>query len=133
MTLEEAKKLKLGDRVLVEAEVICSGIGEPHDSLITSCGNVAVKMACSSPIGIMCCGVAPEAIRKKIETSRKFKKGDIVVTKRGALYFVIEPADGRRMVRLARKEDSDWELATYAHELTLICAAEDRADRKGVA
>lgn len=128
MTLEEAKQLKPGDRVLVEAEVICAATGEPPDSPITTLGNVAVKMACSCPIGIAYCGVAPEAIRKKVTTARReFKKGDIVLYDR-KLWFIHRNEDENGIVEMSNGK----KLMIKAHysTLDLVSAAENREDIK---
>ena len=131
MTLEEAKQLKAGDRVLVEAEVICAATGEPPDSPITSRGNVAVKVACSCPNVMTHCCVAPEAIRKKVTTARrKFKKGDIVLYD-SKLWFIHRNEDENGIVEMSNGK----KLMIKAHYSTLdiVCAAENREDRKGEA
>lgn len=82
MTLEEAKKLKPGDRVLVEAEVTCAVTGYPRTHHISSRGNVGLKTPIISDPPMAHWMVAPEAIRGKLETpQRKFKEGDIVFYK----------------------------------------------------
>ena len=132
MTLEEARELKPGDRVLVEAEVVPSVTarfdGNSLAEHITSQGNVSVKVASSGHYKNSFWVCAPEAIREKIAPPRrKFREGDIVKPIRSPYYYKVdrdEFEDGRVFA-------GGWSMPYKAEELTLICAAEDRADRKG--
>ena len=127
MTNEEVQQLKPGDKVLVEAEVIVAMSGKSPYIHITRHGNVAVKSERDGCYGDCFYTVNPSAIREKLAPPRrKFKEGDIV---RGAgsnsLAYVNrdEFEDGRVFA-------GGWSTPYKAEELTLICAAEDRADRK---
>ena len=129
MTIEEAKKLKIGDRVLVEAEVIDCITGESPYIHITAGGDVAMKSA-SAWSKETFYSVAPEAIREKImPPRRKFKKGDIVRFNE-VIRYVLEDED-QYGVLVADHEDAEGGSLADFGELTLLCAVEDRADRKG--
>ena len=129
MTLEEAKQLKPGDRVLVEAEVVPSVTarfdGNSLADHISSQGNLSVKVASSGHYKNSFWVCAPEAIREKIAPPRrKFRGGDIVrYTGSGALAYVNrdEFEDGRVFA-------GGWTTPYKAEELILICAVENRED-----
>ena len=135
MTTEEAKQLKPGDRVLVEAEVTCAVTGYPRTHHVTSRGNVALKTPIISDPPMAHWMVAPEAIREKLKpfyepeptTYRKFKALDIVFAHDG--YWIVgvdESEDGTVVVGMPGA------IKRYKHkDLKLICAAENREDRKG--
>ena len=115
MTLEEAKQLKPGDRVLVEMYIDGSSVFNEY-------GHVCLESAY----------VLPEAIREKIAPPRrKFKKGDIVAVKREAIYYVTDDEKEGLKVYLSATGEDTWSIRLVASELTLICAVEDREDRKG--
>lgn len=125
MTLDEAKKLEHGDRVLVEMEVIRdSFFGET-----CSAGAVYIRAIGMEDVAA---AVKPKFIRKKIETSRKFKKGDIVKAvdnyPRGYFEMLEDERDGEIELRVDG-ESEFWD----AWGARLVCAAEDREDRKGEA
>ena len=122
MTLEEAKQLKPGDRVLVEAKVRAIN-GNTIDA-----GNVRIALNVRNlehdeawP------SVRCEDIREKITIpSRGFQTGDIV------RYYddlrEVECFNPVPMVGLADGgDDPEW---VEASEVELVCAVEDRADRK---
>lgn len=122
MTLDEAKKLEHGDRVLVEMEVMKdSFFGET-----VSAGAVYIRAVGMENVAA---AVKPEFIRKKLEptTRRKFKALDIVFAQ-GAYWIVgqNERDDGSVLVGMMGA------ISRYKHkDLELICAAENREDRKG--
>ena len=110
MTLEEARQLKPGDRVLVEILI-------DYDSVFDEYGNVCLESAY----------VLPEAIREKIAPPRrKFKKGDIVAVKSGAIFYIAKDEQEGMRVFLAAVDGKTWDICLDASNLTLICAAEDR-------
>ena len=128
MIPDEAKLLKPGDKVLVEAEVTLATTGEPPYLHVTRSGNVAMKSASAASIGEMFYAVAPEAIREKLPTpSRKFRMGDIVSY--DAVYYVIED-QSRFGVLIDKTEDAEYGHMVDAADLSLLCAAENREDRK---
>lgn len=118
MTLEEARQLKPGDRVLVEAVI---GL-DPHDKrTIDRDGDVWLQ----KPY------VKPEAIREKVAPPRrKFKKGDIVRTHRGYVFFAVEDEDEDGKVGVEHSEELDACHFAEAENLTLLLAVENRKDRK---
>ena len=114
MTLEEAKKLKIGDRILVEMEVGCND----NNEIIDRDGDIWLTRRY----------VKPERIREKLRN--KFRKGDIVAVKNEAIYYVFEDEQEERKVYLSATGKDTWDVRLDASDLTLICAAKDRADRK---
>lgn len=129
MTLDEAKQLNPGDRVFIEAKV------EKDETGRTIFGNENLLISFDGGRGrsktIVLANpyyVRKEAISKKIETSRKCKKGDIVLFENG-LHFVTRDGDEYE-TEIFMDDDYCW---VRNSEIKLICAAEDRADRKGEA
>ena len=117
MKLEEAKQLKTGDRVLIEAEVV-QCIDQDFDVYLSLKSTVDGKEHCEF--------FSFEYITKKImPTCRKFKVGDIVIPK------------GYETPLLVTADEKDGVVETFnavpfSHELLiLVCAVEDRKDRKG--
>lgn len=112
MTLEEAKNLKQGDRVLVEMEVCYNSNG----GIIDEEGDIWFRRAYAKP----------ESIREKLAPPRrKFKEGDIVrYTGSGTLTYVCrdEFEDGSVFVGGLTRS------VRYVF-LELICAVENREDR----
>lgn len=120
MTLDEARQLKPGDRVLVEMEVSANTDGQPvvRDGLVFLYTRL----------------VSPEQIREKLPPPRrKFKKGDIVAVKSGAVFYIAKDEQEGMKVFLAAVDGKTWDLLLDASNLKLICAAEDRADRSAAA
>lgn len=114
MTLEEARQLKPGDRVLVEMDI-------DDSSVFNEYGHVCLESAY----------VLPEAIREKIvQPRRKFRKGDIVRTHRGYVFFTVEDEDEDGKVSVEQSEELDAGHFAEAEKLTLLLAVEDRKDRK---
>lgn len=126
MTLDEAKKLKHGDRVLVEAEV-CMAVTDEQHFHITPLNNVAVKVARRGAHDASFWSVDPEAIREKIAPLRKFKEGDIVELG-GKSYIVLE--DERcGGVKIDYRDSVYSYMILHGSHLKLICAVENREDR----
>lgn len=131
MTLEEAKKLKPGDRVLVEAEVICAVTGDTTTPHITIQGNVVVKVGVDGTCTREYFPCAPSAIREKIAPPRrKFRKGDIVRTHRGYVFFAVEDENEYGEVSVEQSEELAAGYFAKAENLTLLLAVENREDRK---
>lgn len=129
MTLEEARQLKPGDRVFIEANVASDETGR------TIFADEALSISLDGGRGMSKTLilvnpyiVRKEAIRKKIETRRKFKKGDIVFFL-DRLFFVSSDGDENETEIFL---DGDYYWARNS-EIKLICAVEDRSDRKGEA
>lgn len=122
MTLEEAGELKPGDKVLVEATV--------HSQM----GDFAifrVQTDCFPFVDMA--RVSYDKIRKRLpQPRRKFRRGDIVSTRLGNVFFVVddESDDGK----VGAEPNEGWlaEHFAEAESLTLICALENRMDRKVV-
>ena len=124
MTLEEAKQLKPGDRVLVEMVVAV----ETPARVIDGYGYVWLKKGYAKP----------EQIREKIVPQRrKFKAGDVVLSSAGSIMLVRCDEGGYPFARLVESfnyhnnhreiNDNLWD------ELTLVCAVGNRADRSAAA
>lgn len=131
MTKDEAKQLKPGDKVLVEAEVTCPVIGYPRTSHISSRGNVGLKTAILGSPCVAHWMVAPEAILKKVRSmNRNFRNGDTVWYK-NAFFRVINDSDGESVYMVKCGDDvnpmNDWILVS-AHEVQLVSAAEESDD-----
>ena len=110
MTEAEAKELKPGDRVLVEVV-----IQEVHEHFIYLSSEY----------------VDFRNIREKVSPPRrKFKKGDIVAVKSGSIYYVVDDEDEGEKVYLSITWKSTWDIRLFARDLTLVCAVENREDRK---
>lgn len=132
MTPQEAEQLRPGDRVFIEAKVEKDETGRTifgNENLLISFdgGRGRSKhMILVNTYGVF---VAPEAIRKKLDpaTRRKFKALDIVFAHDG--YWIVgvdEFEDGSVVVGMPGA------IKRYKHkDLKLICAAENREDRKG--
>lgn len=117
MTLEEAKQLKPGDRVLVEMDI-------DDSSVFNEYGHVCLESAY----------VLPQDIREKIAPPRrKFKAGDIVAVKNEAIYYVTDDEQEGRRVYLSITGKSEWDIHLVPDDLTLICAVENREDRSAAA
>lgn len=134
MTPKEAKQLKPGDRVLVEAEVSCPVIGYPRTHHISSRGNVGLKMAILGTPCVTHCMVAPETIREKVSSMpRKFKNGDFVWYK-NAFFRVLNDSDGEsvHIVKSGGEGDNPMNerIVVSADDVQLVSAVEDLADRK---
>lgn len=115
MTLEEEKKLKPGDLVLVLVELVQRSEAEPDNWH----GKTCVESLC----------LCPEDIHSVYEPARrKFKNGDIV-RYFDELRYVINEQD-RFGVLIAVEENARYGTMADAEELTLICPVEDRHDRK---
>lgn len=117
MTIEEAKHLRPGDRVLIEAVIdsLCGDIFQENRVLI------AIKGYADSV------DVAPEDIREKLPTPRrKFRKGDIV-SRNGHLYYVADDELNNGKVLLDCWDDGI--MHTRADLLTLERAVENRENR----
>lgn len=122
MTPEEAKQLKTGDRVLIEAEV-----NVPGTSAVDEHGEVHLYVPNIMGKYFYC---RPSSIREKLEPPRrKFKVGDIVKRKgTNRLYTVAQNENiGHYDIGLLIDEHLTDELI---EELELVCAFDDRADRK---
>lgn len=116
MTLEEARQLKPGDRVLVEATV------GSYDTTIIDEQNY---------VWIFEHFINIENIREKVAPQRrKFRKGDIVMSRNGYIYFAVDDEDENGEVGVDHSEDSDAEYFEEGENLTLLLAVEDRSDRK---
>lgn len=134
MTNEEAKQLRPGDRVLVEAEVEIATTGEPPHPHISHIGNVAVKSAHDGSNSLVFFTVAPSAIREKLAPPRrKFRKGDIVRTHRGYVFFAVEDENEDGAVSVEQSEDLVADHFANAENLTLLVAVEKREDRSAAA
>lgn len=133
MTLEEAKQLKPGDKVLLEAEVTTANSRKPYEHM-TFHGNVAVMIAVCGTNAASCSCVSPEAIREKIAPQRrKFKIGDIVRVTNDIPHapFIVREDEGAATIKIWG-EGIGFKYVE-ADKLTLICAVEDRADRSAAA
>lgn len=122
MTLEEARRLKLGDKVLVEATV---------HSQVGDFAIFRVQTDCFPFVDLA--RVSYDKIHERIpQPRRKFRRGDIakIEVRPGVFELVIcdgETNDGRVMVRgLPKKE---WPHYT---RVKLVCAAHLRDDREEV-
>lgn len=126
MTEAEAKELKPGDRVLVEATIREINNHMPEDGNIYIALNV-VNLEHDEAWSCVRC----EDIREKITPPRrKFRKEDIVAVKNEAIYYVTEDElEGVRVYLSATGEDT-WDIRLRASMLTLVCAVENREDRK---
>ena len=114
MTLDEARQLKPGDRVLVEMYI-------DDSSVFNEYGHVGLESAY----------VLPEAIREKIvQPRRKFRKGDIVRTHRGYVFFAVEDENEDGEVSVERSEELAEGHFAKAENLTLLLAVENRKDRE---
>lgn len=114
MTLEEARQISKGDRIVVETT-----IGD--NDIVNDDGYILLVRRY----------IPPSDIRKKLEptTRRKFKALDIVFAQ-GAYWIVgqNERDDGSVLVGMMGA------ISRYKHkDLELICAAENREYRKGEA
>lgn len=122
MTLNEAKKLKAGDRVLVEAI-----IRDHAEGIIDRKGNVRITNEIADDETTDWSFTKPESIREKIAPPRrKFRDGDIVCyAGSGALAYVCrdELEDGSVFVGGLTKSIG------YIF-LKLVCPVEERHDRK---
>lgn len=120
MTLEEASELKPGDKVLVEATV--------HSQM----GELAifrVQTECRPFVDLA--RVSYDKIRKRLpQPRRKFRRGDIVSTRQGNVFFVVEDESDDGKVGAEPNEGWLAEHFIEAESLTLVCALENRMDRK---
>lgn len=122
MTFEEAMTLKPGDRVLVEATV---------HSQMRGLAIFRVQTECCPFVDFA--RVSYDKIRKKLpQTRRKFRRGDIVSTRQGNVFFVVEDESDDGKVSAEPNEGWNAEHFAEAESLTLICALENRMDRKVV-
>lgn len=124
MTLEEARQLKPGDRILVEMEVRNRPNGDaPLDE---ETGAVATFSKWIKRLG-MRTSIHCSSIREKIAPPRrKFKAGDVVYAFYG-YWGVSHDENENGFVEIG---NSNQIRSAFPSELILICAAEDRADRK---
>lgn len=130
MTPEEAKRLRPGDLILVEAEVSFANYRENQDEHMTFYGNVSVKVASKGHFqnGFWVC--APEAIREKIAAPRrKYETGDVVFHA-NELWFVHREENEEGDVAL--NNGSGTIRKTHYSALSLICPYGERADVKNL-
>lgn len=137
MTPEEAKQLQPGDKVLIEAYISSS---YNRGCQFGENGNILIDLLKNGEHGEFCYDshfVRLESIRKKLKpfyepeptTYRKFKALDIVFAS-GAYWIVgVDEFDNGSVV-----VGMTGTIRRYMHkDLELICAAENREDRKGSA
>lgn len=120
MNIEEVKRLKHGDRVLVEMEVMQDRV----DGTVCSCGHVLVRVPGMEDAAA---SLKPHQIQEKLPR-RKYREGDIVRwgdELREVQFFNAVPMVGL----FDGGDDPEW---CEAEEVTLVCAVEDRTDRKEV-
>ena len=117
MTLEEARQLKPGDRVLVEMVVA----GESPVGIVDGCGYVWLIRGYAKP----------ESIREKITPPRRmFKAGDIVRVTDDIPHASFIVREDERVATIKMWGEGIGFKYVNADKLTLICAVEDRRDRK---
>lgn len=110
MTEAEARQLKPGDRVLVEMKI--QDVLGHSIYLFSKCADFS-------------------DIREKVAPPRrKFKKGDIVRTHRGYVFFAVEDEDEDGNVSVEQSEELDAGHFAKAENLTLLLAMENRKDRE---
>ena len=134
MTLEEAKKLKPGDRILIEAIVR----GHETRGTIDPDGDVRISFELSRRGTHEWAFIKPEAIREKIvPPRRKFRKGDIVKDKSSGIYYDIakdenDEAGLKDHIAARPSGNAEYKSTSYFRigVLTLVCAVEDRSDRR---
>ena len=125
MTEAEAKELKPGDRVLVEATIREINNHMPEDGNIYIALNV-VNLEHDEAWSCVRC----EDIREKIAPPRrKFRKGDIVWGGQKFFHVVTDEADGAVSIAENGAEAQEHYFVSPG-ELTLVCAVENREDRK---
>ena len=118
MTPEEARKLGHGDRILIEAEVqVTGGSGVDCD------GEVQFYVPNDTGRNFYC---KPSCIREKLWPSRAFEKGDVVKWGDDGEVYVLTDTARRIEIRGSDGEDIYVPLT----DIVLVCAAEDRADRR---
>lgn len=130
MTLEEAKRLKTGDRVLVEATIRELNNHMPEDGNIY----IALNVVNLEHDEAWSC-VRYEDIREKVVPQRRrFKAGDVVLSRAGRILLVRcneEESPTARLVESFNYHYNHHEINTIAwDELTLVCAVGNREDRK---
>ena len=125
MTLEEAKQLKPGEYVSAVFKVEMS-FGEIFDSA----GNIKLRAVNEKgDSNFYMSLISPEFVKKSKKPRRKFLTGDIVMGKDGEVRVVFEDeCDGR--VYISDNEFDSCMEYDKPRNFTLICAAEDRRDRK---
>lgn len=131
MTPEEAKQLKPGDCVLVEAFVAVGFNGQvqfgKRDNLFIVLGRNGENGTIIYDRNLVRC----EDIREKLTPPRrKFRKGDILLSRNGYIYFAVDDEDENGEVGVDYSEDSDAAYFVEAENLTLMLAVENRKDRK---
>lgn len=118
MTLEEAKKLEHGDRILIEAEaraILTDCVDEDGEVQFYVPNVIGKSFYCKA-----------SCIREKLEPRRAFEEGDIVKWGIDSEIYVITD-----IVRRIEIRGSDGEcIYVPLSDIELVCAAEDRADRK---
>lgn len=121
MTPEEAKQLKTGDRVLIEAEV-----NVPGTSAVDEHGEVHLYVPNIMRKYFYC---RPSSIREKLEPPRrKFEQGDIIRFANDARTYEVCGDEVRGIVKV--RNYCRGIVNCKAEELLLVCAVEDRVDIK---
>lgn len=112
MTPEETKQLRPGDRILVEIQ-LC-----PND-IVSDDGYVRLINRYLNP----------KSIREKLSPPRRtFRAGDIVLLQNNILNVIEDESSDGVLVSVINKNTVG--TLTNPHDLTLICAADNREDRK---
>lgn len=117
MTPQEARKLNPGDMVLVSVELTRKSI---------DCDELWCGRTTSSTLI-----VRPEDISEKITPRRIFHKGDIVLNYRNDVRIVVQDNGvGESVITCENINELDNTCYEDGYRLRLVCAAEDRADRR---
>ena len=125
MTLEEARQLKPGDYVSAVFVIMESN----RDRIIDEDGEL--KLAAVDENGHICTRrrnyLAPEYVQKAEKPRRKFLAGDVVYAFCG--YWGVSHDENENGI--VEMGNSNQIRSAFSSELILVCAVEDRADKKG--
>lgn len=121
MKEEEIDKLKIGDKVLVEAYVtVFSGYRRTCNGNIALC----IKQADG---GFTPANVSPESISKVSYSRRLFQKNDIAMFG-GKLFYLVEDEVNEKVSLISSENENVFYNDIPAYNVTLVCPSFGRTD-----